>query len=290
MQEIVDCYLHRHHTQSDIARLYRISHKLVSNLVIESKKWPGKLRDRKMAEKRKFNAGIAVVDAVEELMVDYKPVTSANLVQSKVLDMSRLKVPRPQIREIMRRECGLKYRRAKKNPTHINSERCLVLRQHYATTMLEFLKSGHRLLNIDETWLNETNFTRKHWCSAKASSALSSRPISPSLSMIAALDSDGRVYFSLGHAATDQDTFMLFMRHLVKQLDVESPGWEDNTVILIDNATYHTGKKILKYFTKMQVPIMYSAPYSFSSAPIESLFAHLKLGELNQAGINTGKK
>ena len=98
MQEIVDCYLHRHHTQSDIARLYRISHRLVSNLVIESKRWPGKLRERKAAEKRRLAAGVAVIDAVEELMADYKPITSANLVQSKVLDMSRLKVPKPKVR------------------------------------------------------------------------------------------------------------------------------------------------------------------------------------------------
>ena len=67
MQEIVHCYLHRHHTQSDIARLYRISHHLVSRLVIESKRWPGKLRERKLAEKRMFTAGVAVIDGVEEL-------------------------------------------------------------------------------------------------------------------------------------------------------------------------------------------------------------------------------
>jgi len=129
MQEIVHCYLHRHHTQSDIARLYRISHTLVSRLVIESKRWPGKLRERKLAEKRMFTAGVAVVDGVEELQAYYKPITSANLVQSKVLDMSKLKVSRPKIRAIMRRECGLKYRLNKRNPTQINSERCLVLRQ-----------------------------------------------------------------------------------------------------------------------------------------------------------------
>ena len=76
-----------------------------------------------------FTAGVAVVDAVEELQANYKPITSANLVQSKVLDMSKLKVSRPKIRAIMRRECGIKYRRSKKNPTQINSERCLVLRQ-----------------------------------------------------------------------------------------------------------------------------------------------------------------
>ena len=64
MQEIVHCYLNRHHTQSDIARLYRISHRLVSNLVIESKRWPAKMRNRKQTEKRLFTAGVAVVDAV----------------------------------------------------------------------------------------------------------------------------------------------------------------------------------------------------------------------------------
>ena len=82
-----------------------------------------------MAEKKMFTAGVAVIDAVEELQANYKAITSANLVQSKVLDMSKLKVSRPKIRAIMRRECGLKYRLNKRNPTQINSERCLVLRQ-----------------------------------------------------------------------------------------------------------------------------------------------------------------
>jgi len=35
---------------------------------------------------------------------------------------------------------------------------------------------------------------------------------------------------------------------------------------------------------------MYTAPYSYSAAPIETLFSFLKLGELNQEGIPTGKK
>ena len=99
--------------------------------------------------------------------------------------------------------------------------------------------------------------------------------------MIAALDTDGRVWFSLSHAATDQDTFMLFLRHLVAELDRDSPGWQEDSVILLDNASYHNGEEIRQYMRKMQVPVMYSAPYSFASAPIETLFGHLKLGDLN---------
>ncbi len=108
--------------------------------------------------------------------------------------------------------------------------------------------------------------------------------------MIAALDTDGRVFFSLSHAATDQDTFMLFLRHLVAQLDNDSPGWQDDSIIPMDNAPYHTGEEIWDYLRKMQIPIMYTAPYSYSASPIETLFAHLKLGELNRANGPTGKK
>ncbi len=116
------------------------------------------------------------------------------------------------------------------------------------------------------------------------------KPITPSLAVITALDTDGRVYFALSHANTDQDTFMLFMRSLVQLLDRESPGWQEDSVILLDNAAYHVGKQAREYFRKMQIPLMYTAPYSYSSSPIETLFSMLKLGELNEAGDETGKR
>ena len=108
--------------------------------------------------------------------------------------------------------------------------------------------------------------------------------------MITALDTDGRVYFSMGHATTDQDTFMLFLRHLVAQLDRETPGWQEGSVLLMDNAAYHVGEEMRSYLRKMQVPVMFSGPYSYSAAPIETLFSLLKLGELNKAQASTGKK
>ena len=156
--------------------------------------------------------------------------------------------------------------------------------------MLEFLKSGKRIINVDETWLNQSNFVRKAWFTSSATATIPLRAITPTLSMIAALDNEGRIYFSLNHSSTDQDVFMVFMRYLVRQLDQDTPGWEEDSIILLDNATYHRGEEIRKYFRKMQLPVMYSAPYSFSTAPIETLFSHLKLGELNPNRESTGKR
>ena len=143
---------------------------------------------------------------------------------------------------------------------------------------------------MDETWLNETNFQRMAWCRPEGTGSIPLRPITPSLAMISALDTDGRIYFSLSHANTDQDTFMLFMRHLVAKLDQETPGWQENSVILLDNAPYHVSADARTYLRKMQVPIMYTAPYSYSASPIESLFSILKLGELNEDREPTGKR
>ena len=105
--------------------------------------------------------------------------------------------------------------------------------------------------------------------------------MNPRLSLIAALDTDGRVYFTLTHANTDSDVMLVFMRHLIMQLDREDPDWKKKTVFLLDGVRYHTSEEMREYLRKMELRVIYSGPYSYSAAPIELLFGGLKLGELN---------
>lgn len=114
--------------------------------------------------------------------------------------------------------------------------------------------------------------------------------ISPRLSMIAALDTNGLVWFCLSHANTDSDVMALFLKHLTAELDADSPGWSDETIILWDNATYHASSETMSLVNKMGIQIIFSGPYSYSAAPIETLFSGLKLGELNPNGHPTGKR
>jgi len=217
-------------------------------------------------------------------------ISSSRLLQDKIADEFNMSVGSKFVRYIMKREMKLVYHRCRKIQPRANSERCLVLRQQYALSLLQLLDQGKRIINVDETWLNETSFQRMAWTRPERTASMPLRPITPSLAMISALDTDGRIYFSLSHANTDQDTFMLFMRHLVAKLDSETPGWQENSIILLDNAPYHVGTEARSYIRKMQVPIMYTAPYSYSSSPIEMLFSILKLGELNEDREPTGKR
>ena len=68
------------------------------------------------------------------------------------------------VRQVFKQSMGLSFRRVKKVPIQANMDRCLVLRQQYALAMLSVLGSGKRVINVDETWLSESNYIRKAWC------------------------------------------------------------------------------------------------------------------------------
>ena len=108
--------------------------------------------------------------------------------------------------------------------------------------------------------------------------------------MIAALDSSGEIWFSLSHSTTDSHVIALFLSELTKRLDQDSPGWQDDTIFLWDNAPYHSSVETMNVIEKLGLQIIFSGPYSYSAAPIETLFSHLKIGELNNNRVPTGKK
>ena len=41
---------------------------------------------------------------------------------------------------------------------------------------------------------------------------------------------------------------------------------------------------------RMELPVIYSGPYSYGTAPIELVFGALKFGELNPNKLPTGKR
>ena len=106
--------------------------------------------------------------------------------------------------------------------------------------MLQLLKTGKRILNVDESWIAESNFTRMMWNTPSKPSSIESKPVTPRLALIAAVDSEGEVYFCLNHANTDSDVMKVFFTYLCSSLDSERAGWREDTVVLLDGAKYHT--------------------------------------------------
>ena len=105
--------------------------------------------------------------------------------------------------------------------------------------MIDLLASGRRVLCVDESWISETEYSRRMWCTNNSNGTVTQKAVNPRLSVLSAIDTDGRIYFALSHALTDSFTMSLFMVDLLQKYDVDVPGWRTDTVVLLDNAAWH---------------------------------------------------
>ena len=137
------------------------------------------------------------------------------------------------------------------------------------------------MLNVDETWINRGDMRHMKWRTQGQTNSISDKSISPRISVIAAIDTEGESYLSLSIANTDEDTFRLFIQKLSTKLTRERPNWKEDTVLLMDNAPYHGSQKTREYLAHKGIRTMYTSPYSYSGSPIELWFAALKSTNLN---------
>ena len=104
-----------------------------------------------------------------------------------------LKFNLPLIRNILKTEIDYIYRKAKKVEPRTNTENSLVHRQKYAKTMFDLLIKGKRIINVDESFIDQSNYTRRSWSHKKYRGSVKSTNMKESLKIFASLDTDGNV-------------------------------------------------------------------------------------------------
>ena len=108
--------------------------------------------------------------------------------------------------------------------------------------------------------------------------------------MIAAIDNFGGIYWAILQSTVDNEVMTVFLTHLVAKLAQEESDWARNTVLLLDNASYHHHSGVLNQLMLQGVDVLYTGPYSFSGSPIELFYASMKRTMLNPKHLSTGKK
>ena len=141
---------------------------------------------------------------------------------------------------------------------------------------------GKRILNIDQTPINDSNLCDNGWMLSNMRWSKNINIIWPRITMVTAIDTYGEVYYSLLQANSNNHTFELFLFYLVRILDKQRPAWRKDTIVLLDGAVWHTSKGTMDVLEKFNIPTMISGPYSYDGSAIELFFSCLKRGNLNQ--------
>jgi hypothetical protein len=139
----------------------------------------------------------------------------------------------------------LAYKKVKHISINSNSEKSLVLRQRWALAYIELDHKAKNVINIDETWLNMSDFRRMHWRPRRTNYSLKVKQLAPRISMITGVDKLGNIYLSLTQSNSNKSMMGLFMEHLVVKLDKQNQHWRKSTVLCWDGAGYHRAKGTL---------------------------------------------
>ena len=104
------------------------------------------------------------------------------------------------------------------------------------------------------------------------------------------IDTKGEVYLSLLQSNSNSKVMVIFFQQLVKQLDKDRPNWRNNTVVLIDNARYHSSESTRKTFDSLDIPVLYTGTHSYSAVACELWFAAFKSQDVNPRKLPMGKR
>ena len=124
-------------------------------------------------------------------------------------------------RLVLRKDMHMGYRFAKEVPVQCNLERNLVLRQQYSLRILPLLESGKRIINVDESWLSQTRFLRRTWVPSDSTSTFREKQVAPRISLLLALDTEGRIWSALTQVNTVADVMTLIDKSPLGQLPMK---------------------------------------------------------------------
>ena len=82
----------------------------------------------------------------------------------------------------------------------------------------------------------------------------------------------------------------IFFRDLVRKLDKERYDWRLDTIILLDNAPYHTCSSTINLFKDLELPILFTGPHSYNAVPCELMFARFKSVDINPNRVALNKR
>ena len=249
--------------------------------------YEGELLEKQAKKEERLAAAVCTVEGI---MAKDEEIWSLKQVSDAAAAQHGVKLGPRVLSNVLKSHFDLRFHKVKRIPFQGNSERSLVIRQQSAKKLLELLEQGFRIVNVDESWINEVDFQRRKWHSKTETNSLPRKSVHPRLSLIAALDNRGSLYMALTTINTTSEVVCLFVKQLVDALELEDPDFREKTVFQFDGATYHRSAETRNFLANMGVKTMISGPYGYDLASVEMLFAAIKSTNLNPDLIRTGKK
>ena len=129
------------------------------------------------------------------------------------------------VNRYLKDELGLSYKKIKPITDAHNKQQAKLQRQLAAAYYIEYMVQGKTIINIDESVLNKTDERQHGWCWPGQTNMVTTMQRLRSLSIIAAVSSDGKLMYTINSGKNNSGTFCLFLIKLSNYYDSINPEW-----------------------------------------------------------------
>ena len=150
-------------TMTDVAKEYRVTVACVSNLVRVAKKVPGFLRELQDKDYRKQESKDKIFKIILDMLQNGAYLSSVRFIRDQIQKLHKIEIKESQMKQLMVQDFGMRYKKVKEISYTSNDDKNLILRQQFAKTFINLDLNKKVIINIDESWINMTDFRRRRW-------------------------------------------------------------------------------------------------------------------------------
>jgi hypothetical protein len=205
----------------------------------------------------------------------------SDLVQTYNNQMKPNTVSKKLIRQILRKEIVMRYRKVKLRNPFCETNKFLQCKYYYIKKFLYYLSNGYVLIYTDESNFNFLKNDMKVWTTdISMEKSLYGKYIQydesnkKSCTLILSTSIDNVDYYTFELESNTNVTFFNYFDGLYKRV---SSKYDMNKVVFyFDNLKQHRSKALLSYIYKRELKIMYGVKYYPNFNLCESVFGFLK--------------
>ena len=194
--EILHAIFCQNRTQKSCVFEFEVSAGLVSSVVRAAKK---DVLDVELLIKVNMDDE-EVRECVKSLLLvrslSESPFNNLGELRKIVKMMTGQDVSHTKLSKILQQEFNYSYQKLQRRVSDPNTPAVKLLRRDFSARFLRAMASGKRILNIDESYFNYTNFKRRAWVLKGSGASTITKQIIPRLALLTAMDQFGRVYVS----------------------------------------------------------------------------------------------
>jgi len=223
-----------------------------------------------MIKKEKRDIKLPLIINSIETILKLQQFSSVDEIKTYIKNFCKINCSNSLIRTVMKKHMNLVY----KNPKFIPCPNEKMIKDKTKIFCDEFIKLINKNLKQTNVSLDEVGFSSrvrplKAWYKKSKINYIKYKPNVNSInkSVCSCVTSKGNIIFNIQNKPYTKITFLNFLKTL---------NFSENTIILLDNVSFHHSKIIKNYDIDKKWNLMYIPPYSPWFNPIENVFSVIK--------------